>query len=246
MTLFIVEHHVQDKEAWDNFFEGMTESFKGKSVEELKADPSCKGNKCILTSSSVDGQGLFCLWEVPDGSTMKYFQDFIDDLTDGARNEVHQVEGSMGLENLSSETYTKDMVKLVNEGSTSGFSGDGELFFVHHHIPDKEAWDAVFAEKAELVKGKSTADDITEAWQVGDGVKGVMWCGLGDKDAVCMWSMPKGSTESDFQAMIDKFCGHVGKNVGFKIEPSTAIGSRLVHPDFYAQDAIAYANSMSA
>jgi len=247
-TLFFVEHHVLDKEAWGEFFGKTLTAVKDKSPEDAAVDPIWGGNKVLLTSSSVDKDETLCLWQLPAGSTKADCQDFVDMSTGRApivKNIVYEVQGSMGIQNLNHETYIKDLQKIAKEGSVQGFADDGELWFVHHNIPDKAVWDAMFGEKVGLVKGKSTSKGITEAWEVGDGAKAVMWCGLGDGDAVCLWSMPKGTTESDFQAMIDKFCGTASKNDGFKLEPSTCIGGCLVHPDFYAQEAIAYANSVS-
>lgn len=197
-------------------------SVKDKSVQEATAEPTFGGYKCLMTSSSVNGDKTVCIWEFPDGSTTADCQTHVDKMTGGepvVKNVVFQVDGSMGIQNLSNETYIKDWLKLAKDGSVHGFADDGELFMVHHTIPDKEAWDATFGEKVALLKGKSTTKDITEAWQVGDGTKGVMWCGLGDNDAVCLWSLPKGSTESDFQLVIDKFLGDAAKNDVFKIEP---------------------------
>lgn len=246
-TLFLVEHHVQDKEAFDEWFGEIMKSFQGKSFEELSNYKPWKGNKCVLTASSESGLEYFCLWRLPPDSTEAEFQTFIDDFTGGeprVKNIVHKVQASMGLQNLNYEMYIKDTMKLTKEGSVYGFADDGELFFVHHNILNKEAWDGCFAEKLGAAKGKSTTMEITEAWEVGDGVKGVVWCGLSDEHAMCLWSMPKGSNDSDFQDMIDKFCGEVARNDVFKIEPNTCVGGRVLHPDFYTQEAVAYANSV--
>lgn len=248
-TLFVVEHNVQDKEAWGKFFGEQLAGLKDKTVEEAAADDSYGGNKCLLTSSSVDGNKTFCIWEFPAGSTAEDCQAHVDKFTGGepvVKNVVYTVDGSLGISNFSFDTYIKDMIKLATGGSVHGCADDGELFLVHHKIPDKAKWDAMFGEKVGLLKGKTTTKDITEAWEVGEGAKGAMWCGLGDGDAVCLWSMPKGSTEAEFQTMIDTFLGDAATNEVFKIEPSTCIGSRLVHPDFYTQEVIAYANAMAA
>ena len=245
-ALFLVEHHVQDKEAFDEFFAGMLKSFEGKSFEQVTSDPMWKGNKCILTGSSVNGQELFCFWQLPADSTTADFQAFIDEFTGGeptVKNIVHKVEASMGLQNLNNETYINDLMKMAKEGSVYGFADNGELFFVHHNILSKEAWDETFKERVGAVKGKSSTKELVEAWEVGEGVKPVMWSALVDEDAICMWSVPTGWTDSDFQAMIDKFCGEAARNDVFKIQGSTCSGSRLLHPDFYTQDVIAYANS---
>lgn len=246
MSLVFVEHQVKDMEAWGEIFQKFLAMIKDMSPEDAEKLPLWGDNKCYMTLSSDNF--VFMLWKFPSGSTTEEIQAFIDkDAGDDpavVNNVVYRVDGSMGIQNLSFETYVDDCIQLAKEGATKGFSADGELYFVHHNIHDKAKWNEMFMSKFDPIKGKSTSKDITDAWEVGDGVKTVMWCGLGDKDAVCVWSMPKWSTESDVQVMIDKFCGDFAKNDIYKIEPTTALGTRAMHPDFYAQEAIAFANKI--
>lgn len=246
MSRFIVKHYIQDTEAWGKFYEGLMENMKGKTFEEAAADPSWGGNKCLLSPSSVNGDVAVCLWELPEGSKVENCEKFIEGFTGGepmVKNVVYAIDGTMGLDNLNFYVYVKDVVNLATNGSFHGYAGDGELYFVHHNILDRPSWDAMFGVKVGLVKGKSTAAEVSEAWEVGDGVKALTWCGLGEKDAVCLWSLPKVSTEEDCQAVVDKLCEGYAKNDVFKVEPSTCIGGRLLHPDFYAQDVIAMAEA---
>lgn len=247
-ALFIVEHHIQDKEKWGEFFGNSIGALVEKSPEDAASDDFWHGNKCLFTASSIDGNTALCIWQLPAGATKADCEEFIDVFTGRdpsvVKNVTYPIEGSMGAQNLSFETYIKDLQRLGKEGSSQGSADDGELFFVHHDIPDKATWDAFFSDKVEVLKGKSTSKDITDAWQVGDGRKAVMWCGLGDNDAMCLWSLPKDSSETDFQEMIDKSVGNASKNNVFKIDPSNCIGGCVVHPDFYAQEAIAYVNSV--
>jgi hypothetical protein len=68
-----------------------------------------------------------------------------------------------------------------------------------------------------------------------------MYCGLGDKDAVCLWRMPNGTTVDEFKEMIDKFTGSMANNKPYKLDEILST-TRCIHPNFYAQEAIAYAN----
>jgi len=232
--------------AWQKFNQDFVENLKTKTTDEALKDPAWAGNMCLLTPSSVKGDLTFCIWRLPVGSTTEDCQKYVDNFTapsgPAVKNLVWPIEGSMGIQNLAFETYLRDWIQLGKTGALKGPAVNGDFFFVHHHIQDKAAWDSMFGEKLGLIKGKSTTQDVSEAWEVGK-AEGAMWCGLGDEDAVCMWVMPQGSTESDFQSLIDTFTGSPAKNEVFKLDLNMSANLRCMHPDFYTQEAIAYANA---
>lgn len=246
MTLFVVEHHVHDKAGWRKFVDGVIDNAKGKTHEDIANDPSWGGNECPMSIHSVEGDLTVCFWELPESATdedcHKVVDAFVESSGPAVKNIVHKVDASFGIQNLTFETYCKDMVKCANEGSTLGHAANGDLFYVHHDIPDKAEFDNFFAEKVAPLKGKSTSQDVSDAWEVGM-AQSAMYCGLGDKDAVCLWLMPKGTTVDEFKEMIDKFTGSMANNKPYKLDEILST-TRCIHPDFYAQEAIAYANSV--
>lgn len=250
-TIFVVEHNILDMDAWNKFFADQLEQAKDLSIKDILNLPNYEGNTCILTASSgnPDDKRALCFWKMSDpNASIDDFKAFVDRFTAGkqmVQNDCYKmVEGSMGLQNVSGEAWAKDMIALAKSGKTIGSADCGDLYYVHHNINDKAAWDKMFSEKVTSLKGKSTSKDITETWQVGEGVKGCVWVGLGDTDACCLWSMPKGTSVSDFKAMIDKSTGPSATNVPMKISEGNCMGSRVIHSDFYAQEVIAYAESM--
>jgi hypothetical protein len=151
----------------------------------------------------------------------------------------------MGIQNLNQETYIKDFLIVASGEPVVGCAFDGDLFFVHHHIKDSEAWDAMVNEKMGAPKGASNAAGYSKALKLSEGTFPVIYAGpLDDKNGFCIWALPKGSTIADFQKVVDDYVSPVAAdNECSRIEPSNFLGSRNLHPDFYVQDALAIANA---
>jgi len=152
----------------------------------------------------------------------------------------------LGADSLSFESYIHDTQNLSKDGHVHPYAGEGNLWFVRHNIQDKAKWDQFFSDKFSAIKGKSNAGQLSEAWRVPSRVKGVLTVVLADEQgAHCLWDLSKDCSEADFQQMIDNFTDESSKNGPvWKVDPKTAFNSRLLHPDFWAQEAIAYAESM--
>jgi len=245
-TLFFVHHQVRDKDAWAKLFETIIEENQG-SYEEAAAKPIWKGNKCLLSFSSVDGSRTFCIWQCEPGTSLSDFQAFIDDFNDcTAKNTPAKIVSMRGGENLNFETLIHDLQKLGKDGHVHPYAGEGDLWFTRVNIQDKAKWDQLFTEKFTAMKGKSSATGISEALRLPHGVKNVLAIDLGDGEGkLTLAEVPKDFTEEDFQRMVDNFTGEASKNdpIG-KVNPVNALNSRLLHPDLYAQDAIAFAETI--
>ena len=66
-----------------------------------------------------------------------------------------------------------------------------------------------------------------------------------DESAFCMWSMPVGSTEEEFQTMIDGFAKPCTNEV-FQVDTNISSGLRSFHPDVFAAELYAGAKAMIA
>ena len=64
-----------------------------------------------------------------------------------------------------------------------------------------------------------------------------------DESAFCMWTMPVGSTEAEFQTIIDGFA-KLCTNEVFQVDTNISSGLRSFHPDVFAAELYAGAKAM--
>lgn len=243
--LYFVHHEIVDADAWGEFYSQILGECKvAKSASEVWAKPVWKGNTCSLTVNSACGKYAFCLWNVPEGTTQDEFQTFIDGFTGkSAKNTPAKVESSFGFSCLNDVTYMKDMIQYANTGKVLSYAGQGDVFFVYHKAEDKEKWGAFFKHAVDVMADCKTIEDINVAWKVHAGFSPLGNIGLSNGDAICLWEGPMGATTQDFQEMIDAFATASKNESVFKA--GDIANGRLLHKDFYAADAIAYAKSLT-
>jgi len=228
----------------------MFETKKGEmqegSYQDVAALPMWKGNLCLLTFSSVDGNHAFCVWQCKAGTTLSEFQVFIDEFAgSAAKNIPTKIDAVVGGDNLNFETYVHDVQKLGKDGHVHPYAGEGDLWFIPHKHEDKADWEQYLSEKFTAAKGKHNAAALSEAWRFPTGLKNVLSIVLSDGEgALCIADVPKDFTEAEFKKAVVDFTGEGSKNGPLgKVDPTTALNSRVLHPDFYAQEVSAYAEA---
>jgi len=244
-TLFYVHHQILDKAAWAERYETIIEESQG-SYQDVAAKPMWKGNAAIWGISSLDGNHAFCIWQCETGTTLSDFQAFIDEFSEGTSKDTPaKIENICGGDNLDFETLIQDLQKLGKDGHVHPYAGEGELWFARDVIPEQAKWDEFAAEKFAAAKGKGSATELSQAWGLPVGVNGVFTIFLSDGEGtLCLSEVPKDYTEEDYKMLIDNFNGESAKNQLFgKVNPVNSLNSRVLHPDFYAQEMAAYAET---
>lgn len=243
-SLIFVEHEVTDPEGWNQFFVSTLAEASGKSTVEIAQSPVWAGNQCAMTFVSKAGDKACCFWNTPNPET---FQAFIDGFTKGtSKNTIYPVTSSLGLQNMSNERYLKDFKTLadgaVPNGLPNGLPIDCDIYYVRHDVSDVDGWNAKFGQLVAALVGKHTNQDIQEAWNIAPaGCLAYLALGSPDKHA-CLWMAPKSLSQADFEAIVNKMIGPCADNAFMSIADG-AMGIGTLHPDLYAQETLAMANS---
>lgn len=240
--LIFVEHHVQDAEGYSKVSGEMMDKMRAAgNVDSGLSDPMFGGNQCLLTVNSTDGKFAACIWQVPADTSMADFQKFIDGLLQGTcTNNPFPVQGTFGINRLDARTYMSDMINIAKTGEVGGFQDASQLWFVHHSIPDSDKWTAtVMGIFASHVKNSSNnPSDVNKMFDTGYG--GVITLQLGENDTICLWSAPEDTTESNFQAMVDRFTEGTAENTIAQIDHKHSMNTSNLSEDQYNVDVYNY------
>jgi hypothetical protein len=252
--LFVTEHQIKDAGKFGQFFGEVLAPMKNVSVFDAMNHPKFGGNHCLLTVASGDMSKAICLWRSPSGNlTPAQYQAHVDQFTtaesvsDFVTNVVHPIPAMFGGANMTFENYCKDILCAADGKPAFGPSIQGKaVFFVCHRNIRKAEWDQLMGPLfGAVAAGDGTAAGISKAMGVPEGCTCLANIPSTDESAFCMWSMPVGSTEEEFQTMIDGFAKPCTNEV-FQVDTNISSGLRSFHPDVFAAELYAGAKAMIA
>lgn len=244
-NLYLVEHFIKDRAGWDKFFAEFFELLgdKDMTIDKAMALPVWGGNEALASlSGGPDSDFHVCIWKCPSTVDMAAFQTFIDGFTQGyATNMCYAIEAGMGLQRLTFREYCRECINMAQGRGTVGFRDADALWYVHHHIADKEAWNNVTAGIVDAGSKLATPSEMQGNFEKGYG--GAMTCFLGEKDAMCLWSAPKDATQEEYKAVVDRFTNGTANNAPHRIEPSMSSGLANISCDQWSQDMHAFSKA---
>ena len=213
------------------------------TIDRAMADPVWGGNECLASLSGGAASDFhLCIWKCPASVDMAAFQTFIDTFTRGyCTNKSYALDAGMGLQRLTFREYLRECINLAQGRGAVGFRDAGALWYVHHHVSDKEAWDNVSAGIVEAGSKLATPSEMQGNFEEGYG--GAMTCFLGDKDAMCLWSAPEDATPEQYKAVVDRFTNGAAVNSIHRIDPAMSLGLANISCDQWAQDMHSFAKA---
>jgi hypothetical protein len=245
MNLFVAEHFIKDKAGWDNFFAELFQVMgdKDMTIDKAMALPMFGGNECLATLNGGDDFHM-CIWKCPESVDMAAFQTFIDGFTQGyCTNKVFPIDAGMGLQRLTFREYLREFINMAQGRGTVGFRDAPAVWYVHHHVTDKDAWDNVSG--GIIANGSKLATPSEMQGGFEEGYGGAMTCFLGEKDAMCLWSTPEDVTQEEYKAVVDRFTNGSAINSPHRIDPNASVGFANISCDQWSQDMHAFAKAQT-
>lgn len=202
-----------------------------------------EGTSCPLSLSSEDGNSCLCIWSAKAGTTSKTMQSIVDKFVeDSAKNVVSPIESTLGADNLSSDLYVRDILRMIDGKPPKATAEDASMWFVRHSIDDPEAWKQFVSEYFSAMKGQTNYVEAAAAVKYPEGVS-VFMNAMVPGGAFCLWRLPREYTAADFQKTVDSLILGSKNTPIWKADSKFSLGASALHTDFYMQDSIAYANS---
>lgn len=238
-SLFFAEHHITDKEGWDQFQKKWMDIMGADDMNIDKAlqYPEFEGNACILACNDTSGTFTICLWQVPIHMTKKEFQEFMDRFTCGyATNTVYAVEGTIGAQNLDPREFVRNWMRVAKGKPCIGFADRDQLWMLHHNIIDREGWETKVCQgMADAVKKCNTPSEASKLTPESIGTALVLI--LDDNTSICI-DGTKSMTKEEYQAAADKFAQGTAQNTAYLVdmEKSAGFGINMLSEDVFNQD----------
>jgi hypothetical protein len=147
----------------------------------------------------------------------------------------------MGLKRLDFREYLREAINMAQGRGAVGFRDAGALWYVHHHITDRKAWDDHVTSKIINTSTLATPSETQGLFEKGYGC--AMTCFLGEKDAMCLWSTPTDATKEDYQGVVNRFTNGGSINSVHKIDTANSAGLTNISKDQWAQDMHSFAKA---
>jgi len=194
------------------------------NIDKALQYPSMESNECISTCPDTKGVMTFCLWKVPITMTMTGFQGnfillvwerliivFVIHLSKTNLYFIVSLRKTSLIASLadtqpanampsmqpwaiktSIPVDTRSVINSAN-GRNPGYLDAPMLWFVHHHVTDAEGWAKTMDNLATKISKCENPSDV-KGVEFEEGYGCPFSLMLGEKDVVCLWSAPEGTT----------------------------------------------------
>jgi len=136
---------------------------------------------------------------------------------------------------------TRSVINSAN-GRNPGYLDAPMLWFVHHHVTDAEGWAKTMDNLATKISKCENPSDV-KGVEFEEGYGCPFSLMLGEKDVVCLWSAPEGTTREKFLEAVGRFTNGATLDIPYEINDEYSWNVANLAEDNYSIDVLKWAKS---